>query len=47
MGSGLSARKLASGDSLLIISPGGGIVGSLSWRFMRTTERRLPAEGDC
>jgi hypothetical protein len=34
------------GDSFTI-SPGGGNVGSLSWRFMSTVERLLPAWEDC
>lgn len=38
---GLAVRRVEIGPSLTI-SPGGGKLGSLSWRFIRTVDRRLP-----
>ena len=43
---GLELRYEGSCASL-IISPSGGTLGSLSCKFMRTVERRLPACEDC
>ena len=43
---GLAVRYEGSCASLTI-SPGEGTLGSLSCKFMRTVERRLPACEDC
>ena len=43
-GCGLDLRGRAC--SPLAISPGAGTFGSLSWRFMRTADRRRPALGE-
>jgi hypothetical protein len=43
---GLLVRYEAVGPSV-IISPGGGRLGSLSCKFMRTVERRRPVYDGC